>query len=127
MWNTTKRVLNIFFVGLGVIFFLLILVALYLFIADPWNIRGLLGGEEATLSAADEAVNVAPVDRHPVLNEQQEQLLDRAGIDPATVPTELGEENMACFVELFGAERVDEVTAGANPTPLEIVRGQQCL
>jgi hypothetical protein len=118
-----KKFLNIFFVALGVIFFILILVGMYLFIVDPLNLKPLLfdAKSEVTETAGDNS------DKHPALNEQQEAALETFGIDPATIPSQISPDQEACFVEKLGAERVSEIKAGAAPTATDFFTARNCL
>jgi len=55
-----KKVLNIFFVILGVIFFIIILLGVYFYIADPLHLKPIIFGNEVSESASDD------VDTHPL-------------------------------------------------------------
>lgn len=117
-----KKVLTVFFVTLGVIFFILILGGVYFFVADPLELRPLLFG------APSETETAAPAgDRNPALSEEQERALDTVGIDPASVPSEFTDEQVQCFEAILGAERVSEIKAGASPTPTEYFKARGCL
>ena len=108
-----KKVLNVFFVTLGVIFFILILMGLYFYITDPLNLKPLLfGGSEYSVEV-DSSTTIQ--DKHPVLNESQERVAETLGIDPATLPTELTAEQRACFAETLGEARVAEIVGGDSP------------
>lgn len=114
--------LNIFFVTLGVIFFILILIAAYLFFTD---IRPLMTSQEIENSGAVESVFVE--DKHPALSESQEKTLETFGINPANLPTEISTEQEQCFEEKLGSLRVEEIKAGASPTPLEFIKAKDCI
>ena len=118
-----KKILNVFFVILGVIFFVIILIGLYLFVVDPYNIKPILFGSDVAVTE-----NSSPqVDKNPVLNESQEKALETFGIDPATVPASITPEQEACFVEILGQVRVDEIKAGGTPTATEFFKARGCL
>lgn len=121
--KTMKKFLTVFFVTLGIIFFGLLLVGGYLYVADPFNLKPLLSGEES--AASSEIVDT--VDQNSVLNPNQERVLETVGIDPAAVPTKITPEQAACFVEVLGQARVDEIIAGATPSLLEILRARSCI
>jgi hypothetical protein len=104
-----KKFLNIFFVTLGVIFFIIILVGGFMFLSS--------GGE------SDEVV----IDKNPLLNETQEKTLEKFGIDPADVPSEISTEQEQCFVDAIGAERVAEIKAGDSPTATEFFKSKNCI
>lgn len=119
-----KNALNIFFVTLGVIFFILILIGLYVYFADPFNLKPLLfdGGGGGAPSASESAG-----DRNPALSPSQEAALDSIGVDPASVPSSITPEQEECFVEVLGAARVEEIKSGDTPTAIEFFRARECL
>lgn len=119
-----KRFLNIFFVTLGVIFFTIILAGLFLFIADPFEIKSLLFTAGRSSDTTDGEV---ASDKNPALSPAQEKALETFGIDPATVPTTFTPEQEACFVEKLGQERVDEIKAGDSPTAAEFYKAKSCI
>lgn len=120
-----KKFFTIFFVTLGVIFFILILIGIYLYVADPFNIKPLLSGSDSSVSAVTNGGAV--VDKNPALSPAQEKTLETFGIDPATVPSEITPEQEACFVQILGAERVAEIKAGDTPTATEFFKAKGCL
>jgi len=118
-----KKFLNVLFVILGVIFFVLILIGSYLVIADPYNIKPLLFGSDTSATEG----STSQVDKNPILNEKQEKALDTFGIDPASIPSEISPEQEACFVGILGQARVDEIKAGDSPTATETFKAKGCL
>jgi hypothetical protein len=116
-----KKLLNIFFVSLGVIFLALILVGVYLFTFDPRNIKSLF------FSNATNVTSTEQVDRNPILSPSQEKALSTFGIDPASVPSSVTPEQEACFTEKLGAERVAEIKAGGVPTVTEFFEARDCI
>ncbi|MAZ29875.1 hypothetical protein CL655_01190 [bacterium] len=125
-----KKFLNIFFVTLGVIFFCLILLGLYFFIADPLNLKPLLFNSDATeQTEKSTSINLetSSVDKHPALSDTQEKTLETFGIDPTTLPTEITTEQEQCFKNAVGAARVEEIKNGDTPTAIEVFRGKDCL
>lgn len=131
-----KKVLNIFFVTLGIIFFIILLITAYLFIADPFNLKPLfLTSQEmpSSTSSGNVATEKGVIieepreDKNPVLNVAQEKALEVVGIDPATVPTKISPEQESCFTDKLGKERVAEIKAGASPTATEIFTARSCL
>jgi hypothetical protein len=124
-----KKALNRFFVVLGVIFFIILLVIAGLFIFNSGS------GETDTSASFQGAVNVMTggevsgdgIDSNPALNESQKTALETFGIDPASLPTSISPEQEACFIELIGVGRVEEIKAGDTPTVTEIFRGRGCL
>lgn len=129
-----KKLLNIFFVTLGIIFFIIILIAAYLFIADPFNLKPLFYSDQAKdpstaieVEGEDTTVDESREDKSPVLNATQEKALEAVGIDPAKVPAKISPEQEACFTDILGTERVAEIKAGATPTATEIFTARGCL
>ena len=121
-----KKFLNIFFVTLGVIFFLLILAVATFFFVDPWNLRPLLFDSGVDTEMKAENID-AESDKHPALNAAQEKTLETFGVDPAALPTEITSEQEDCFVEKLGAERVNEIKAGDTPSATEFFRAKDCI
>jgi len=144
-----KKFLTVFFVTLGVIFFVLILFATYFYIADPLNLKPLLFGNTAVTTmenvepsnirtpspeseSASEPVPAdssdrATIDSNPLLNETQEQTLQTFGIDPAGLPSEITLAQEACFADVLGADRVAEIVAGDSPSVSEFFQARECL
>lgn len=120
-----KKFLNTFFVTLGVIFFILILIGIYLFVTDPLNLKPLLMSGEEMIETTN--TTSGTVDKNPALSNSQEQALESFGIDPASVPSSITLEQEACFIEKLGQQRVDEIIAGDTPSLLEIARAKDCL
>lgn len=89
---------------------------------DPFHLKSLFMGTDATNSTSAEVI-----DRNPALDASQERALDVVGIDPAQVPTKFTPEQQACFVEVLGTARVAEITDGAMPTAGELYKAKGCL
>jgi hypothetical protein len=117
-----KKFLNIFFVVLGVIFFILLIVGTYLFVADPYNIKPLIFG-----SPSSNSDSTATTDKNPNLNATQEKALETFGVDPANVPSSFTPEQQVCFVSILGEARVNEIIKGATPTATEYLSVRSCL
>ena len=134
-----KKVLNYFFVTLGVIFFCLILFSVWFYIADPLNLKPIyqmlttesvpeVQQVDETIPAGDEQPTAdVVVDRNPALNTEQEQALDSVGIDPASLPTTITPTQQECFIEVLGQARVEEIVSGDTPTATEFFRARGCL
>ncbi len=118
-----KKIFNVFFVVLGVIFFILILIGSYLFIADPYNLKPIFFGQ-STIETGDSSV---VTDKHPILNDSQEKTLETLGIDPANLPTEITPAQGSCFESMLGSARVEEIKAGSSPTTAEVIKARDCL
>ena len=125
-----KKFFVAFFTTLGVIFFFLILAGIYFYITDPLNLKPLLFGveTESGVELETEASDVTVLeDKHPLINESQEKALETVGIDPAGLPTEVTAEQEACFIEILGETRVNEIKAGATPSAVEVFRAKDCI
>ena len=66
-------------------------------------------------------------DKHPLLTNEQENTLEKIGIDPAKLPTEITPEMEKCFIEKLGAERVKEIKDGLKPSVLDLFRVKSCI
>jgi len=146
-----NKTLNNFFVVLGIIFLLIILVIVYLIVIDPLSLRSLLLNKEIDPSIstttsdreiADDTVpaqqgtstlatssssSVEEQDGHPLLDEEQEAMLETFGIDVNNLPSEITPGMEACFMEKLGEQRVKEIIEGATLTPLDFFRAKPCL
>jgi hypothetical protein len=133
-----KKVLTIFFVSLGVIFFFILIGLAYLWFADSFEIRPLLEryrtpamstdvAEVASEGVVTATATQVSTDVNPNLSPAQEDALLLIGIDPTLLPKEVTAEQMACFVRVLGQARVDEILAGAAPTPIELLIAKDCL
>lgn len=125
------------FLGLGVIFFILILVGTYFFIADPYNLKPLLFGSPAktqtTKVVAPESKTTSTTTATKAatggfqLSAAQKQALVSFGIDPATVPSSISATQETCFVSVLGEARVSEIKAGAVPSAFEFFKAKTCI
>jgi len=133
-----KKFFTIFFVTLGVIFSLVILLIIYLFIFDPFNVKPLLFGsgpaKYTSTSTTSEnnatdtnTASTTQSDNNLTLSEAQKSALKSFGIDPATVPASLSAEQSACFRGKLGDERYAQVKGGAVPTAIEFFNAKSCI
>ena len=120
-----KKFLNIFFVTLGIIFFILILIGTYFFVTDPLNLKPIIFGSDSEV--VTEEVGGTKVSKNPILNEKQEKALETFGIDPASIPSSITQEQESCFVEILGQARVNEIKAGDSPTATEYFKARNCI
>jgi len=127
-WYTISmlKILNLVFVTLGVIFFLIIIAGVYFYATDPLDLKPLFLGNDTTQSATA-TPTAHSTSTNPLLNESQAQALESFGIDPAQVPSTITPEQEACFIEILGEARVEEIKAGASPTATEFFRARGCL
>ena len=120
MW----KFLNALFVTLGVIFLVIIALGIYFYVTDPLNLKPIIFGDDAAATNANTGDNV---DKHPSLNESQEAALERMGINPANIPSEITPEQEACFEEKLGTERVNEIKAGDSPNSTDYFKARDCI
>jgi len=121
-----NKTLNIIFITLGVIFLLLILAFTLFVIVDPFNLRPLL----STLMSdapANSANTTEATDKNPLLDANQERILETLGVNVGNLPTEMTPELEACFTEALGAERVKQIIDGDSPSPLDLSKAKACL
>lgn len=123
------KILNYFFVGLGVVFLLLLLTGTYLYIVDPFNVRPMLEyWQSATATNMPQQEETSESSEElPELSPAQEQALEAAGIDPAQLTQLINPTQETCFVDVLGETRVAEIKAGAAPTPAEFFAARHCL
>jgi hypothetical protein len=134
-----------FFIVLGVIFFIILLILAYLFIFDPYNIKPFIFNDQTSVSklalsesqsansdsTAKETENTdsvtEEVDKAPNLSPAQEKALETVGIDPAAVPQSFTPEQLTCFEAVLGKARVDEIKAGDTPSATEFFKAKSCI
>ena len=121
-----KKFFTIFFVALGVIFFILILLGTYFYITDPLNLKPLLFGTDSVELSA-EVDSAGTEDKNPILSPVQEQALQAIGVDPASVPSEITPEQETCFEAVLGSARVEEIKAGDTPSATEFFKAKECI
>jgi len=123
--------LKTFFTTLGVIFFLTLLTGAYLYIADPFElkplIKTLIGQPAEQVSDTTVESDTSPSDKNALLSPEQEKAAEALGIDPAALPSEITPAMEQCFYEKLGAERANEIKAGAEPTATDYFKARTCL
>ena len=121
--KTFLKILNGFFVFLGVVFFIIILFSAYFFWKDPFNLRPIISG----LSGISKNISGDQTDKHPLLSPSQEAALEALGVDPAKLPTEITPEMEKCLVEKLVAEIVMEIKKTGSPSAADILAGKDCI
>jgi hypothetical protein len=126
------RVLNIFFVTLGVIFFVILIGIMYIWIADPFNIRSFIPNNispieviKSTIKSND--VIIDNIDKNPLLSEEQEAQLEALNINPSDLPSEITPEMEECFIKQLGTQRTNEIIQGAQPGINDFLKSRSCL
>jgi hypothetical protein len=64
---------------------------------------------------------------HPLLDEEQEKLLDSVGIDVQAIPTQITPAQEDCATEALGADRVEALKQGASPGISDYLKAKHCL
>ena len=140
------KIIRTFFVALGVIFFILLVIVIYFFIKDPYNLRPILmpvirpvisemifsnsssSDDLKTISNnTPEYTTSLKVNGSSSLTSDQANALKAIGVDPNSLPTTITPEQEECFVKIFGQTRVNEIKAGDTPTATEFIKGTSCL
>lgn len=127
-----KKFFTIFFVALGVVFFILLLILAYLFIFDPYNFKPFITGGNApvksiqtksTTTSQMSEVNTESSNLSPA----QTKALETVGIDPSTLPQSFTAEQFNCFESILGKTRVEEIKAGSVPSFSEFNQAKNCI
>lgn len=127
-----KKILNIFFVLLGVIFFVILLLLGYLYFTTNL-FQFVTGGgyEEADstemIDTSTSTTAGSAEEKDTLLSSSQAEALEIIGIDPTIVPAKFTDKQIECFEKLLGTERVAEIKAGSSPTIAEALVGKGCL
>lgn len=135
------KVLNYFFVTLGVLFFILILIGVYLFMADPFGVKPLLGnlgispgaavniitGKQTAPATATSPTTTKTTTKNPLITPEQEKTLQSMGIDTAKLPTEITPALEDCFTQKLGAQRTAEIKQGSAITPVDFLKASSCV
>ncbi|MDA3840636.1 MAG: hypothetical protein PF572_06155 [Patescibacteria group bacterium] len=103
----------------------------YYFQVDALEKTGAIGGlkenTSPTINVNPETGEVVPQDKNPLLSTEQEERLESFGVDVEALPKAITPGMTTCFIDKLGAERTNEIVAGATPGPLEILRTKECL
>ncbi len=74
-----------------------------------------------------ENISEESYNKHPLLSEEQEKMLENYGIDVSQLPSTISPEMEACFIDKLGQERTNQIIAGQSPTPMEVLKARSCL
>ena len=133
-----KKIIQI----LLILILLIVLLSIVIFVFNPMDLRTkIIGGavnaylsntikDYAPLNTTNNQ-NTAPVtdstDKNPLLNAQQEKILEDFGVDVAKLPTEITPSMQTCFIDILGEERATELANGATPSAFEVIKTSKCL
>ena len=124
--KTFLKIIEGFFMFLGVIFFIILLFIAYLWFFDPLNIKPVLFSDNTKQESIIDN-NISNTDAHPLLDDTQEKMVESLGINPSSLPTEITPEMEACFVDKLGAERVLEIVNGDPISMTDSIKASSCL
>lgn len=122
--------------ALLILILLAILFFIIIFAFNPADLRTKLIGSilNSYLSSniegyqpLDPNITIDSTDRHPLLNEDQEKVLQSYGVDPAQLPAEITPSMQECFIDKLGQDRASQIAAGSAPTSTEIIKARECL
>ncbi len=122
-----KKFLQAFFTTLGVIFFILIGIGVYLYMADPFQIKPLIKIIATQSTQPTKSTTNNTTDKNPLLSPAQEQALEKIGIDPAALPSQITPAMEACFYIKLGAKRANEIKNGSQPTTSDYFAARSCF
>ena len=130
-----KKFFTVFFVVLGVIFFILILAVAYTYTNAKINKTDLPAINETDhietnkdiINTDAEISSTTTEDKNPVLSPTQEKALEVIGVNPAEVPSSFTPEQISCFENVLGKDRVEEIKAGDTPSPTEFYKAKECI
>lgn len=140
-----KRFFEVFFMVLGVIFFVIILTGTYFFITDPLNLKPLIFNQKEQQECDfidDDCLpsdtpmmkdrdakpsSTVPEGKNPSLSPTQEKALETIGVPPENISSSFTPEQVACFEKILGQERVVEIKAGDTPTATEFYKAKECI
>lgn len=122
----TLKIWQIIFIIIGMISTAFVLLIIFSIIAiiliKPWGINVVDTGS-ALINPPTKSTGYD----HPLLNPQQEALLQSAGIDPKDVPTTLTPAQQQCAIDALGEKRALELVNGATPSVTDITQAKHCL
>ena len=113
--------LGIIFILLGVLFIGVILFIGIIIIIKPYGVD--------VIKVVPAVLNNNPISSydHPYLTTEQEVILESAGVDLKTVPTEITQTQQDCAVSILGQNRVNEIISGSAPTISEMFKAKSCF
>lgn len=123
--------------GLVIAILVAILALIIVLVFNPFNSRTkLIGGIinsylsskiEGYTPLDKDAVQSGSTNQNPLLSADQETALMDLGVDVSQLPTEITPAMQECFVEKLGAERAEELVAGATPSAMDLLKAGSCI
>lgn len=100
--------------------------AAYFYVADLFGLKTLTKPEASNqTSAAPEPITINGTEYN--LSPSQKYFLEKAGIDPASLPSTISPELENCLVETVGEERANQIKGGDVPTITDLLKAKTCL
>jgi uncharacterized protein YxeA len=131
-----KTIFKILLILIVSVIIIAIALAAYIVIKNPLGLRDVFVAsyikDNSVLSTVnntdntDDAVAGSAYD-HPLLNDEQELMAAKAGIDISKLPSEITAEQQQCINGKLGEARVMEIIKGAEPSPLEMIKVVPCF
>lgn len=111
-----------FIKGLLIFFGILFLIEIILLVGIYfWNPLNLWGHNDINSTSDSQTYD------HPLLNESQEQTLEKLGIDVEYIPERITPVMEECFVKTLGQDRVNEIIAGDSPSAIDLFKAKECV
>lgn len=79
------------------------------------------------IKKAEPVPSPEPTPVSSLLTKEQEETLEKFGIDTDTIPSEITPEQEACAIEEIGIDRVEDIKNGDAPSLLEMVAAMKCI
>jgi hypothetical protein len=121
------KILNAFFVVVGVIATIIIVAGLLMYWSWGRGSFWMPGPIMMNTETQNEMVEQMGNYDHPLLSPEQEKAAASVGIDVSKLPTEISDIQRQCSIEALGEERVTEIERGATPSALDIFKARHCF
>ena len=118
-----KKLLTAILIVLLIILVLVIAGGAYLY----FSLKPFFFDTQPAASQTAGDVTATTTDKHPLLTPDQEQTLEKFGVDPTKLPTQITPAMEACFTAKLGEERVNAIKGGEAPTAVDFFKAQSCL
>ena len=121
-----KTFFKIFLIAIISFVILVLAVFAYVIIKNPFGLGGVI---ETSILKQDVTENLEKYKDydHPLLTEEQEEAVIKAGLDIEQIPTEITPKQVQCGVDKLGQDRINEIITDSEPTPLEVVKILPCI
>lgn len=141
--NNTKGFLKTLLIVITTILLTLVVLVVsivgYIWFKNPYGIKDILfptsQGPTATTTSSDNitATQLLESATKPngnvkiQISDEQKEALNKIGIEPQNLPTEISKTMMDCFVEKLGQERAGQILAGATPNAIDLFKARSCV